>query len=1285
MSTPRDRLEALFNHAADLSADRRAEFLDLECKDDPALRAELDTLLAELHTDIATTIQAAAELAVTHQPTPTAIGEFRVIRLLGEGGMGRVYEAEQDSPRRRVALKVVRAGLLARSAMKRFAHETNVLGQLRHPGIAQIYQAGIAPVYTSDDPDARSLIEPSRLPYFAMELVRGPTLTEYARAASLNIEDRLELLARVADAVHHAHQRGVIHLDLKPGNILIDLGEQDRPGVHRPVAARIDPSAELPTPKVLDFGIARLTDAGSTLDSHTQQIVGTLGYMSPEQLAPGDGAIDIRSDVYALGVIAYQLLAGTLPFDVSTLSLPAAAALIRETTPRRLTDANAALDRDVETVIAKAMDRDPDRRYASAAEFAADIRRYLRSEPIAARPATAMYQMRKFARRNRGLVVSAAVALTALLLATVVATVFGFHAERARASADAALRRANLTAALADLQGGNPESALSRLASISPEHRGWEWRYLDRLCDSAIATVTLPDEYLAVALPAAGQHLDHPPDTLLLPQNGGPVFRWRSGSPDGRLETLPISLSGQTAASFITADATTLVTLAGNTLTAHRLADGGTLWSIAGVRSIGPRPQSADTREITFESTAREIARIDAGTGAVRRRYAPPYGADVFPQFATLQLPGDLQPREYILVFALNSTDALDLATGEVRLQVPLTRAVPFADGVRFFGARQIDQAIYDTRTGAVTPAGPRGTFLVSAADPHGEWTAAATNMGSVHVTRLGEGDAGDTGPLQLFADSPRAVNSLTTTPDGRWLLANIGGNMVRWWDMDGLSSIRSVGQCYDFPSGACISASGSRIASLGWGTVRMWDADRGRPLWTRFIGGPPNIARGDFAPSGERLAVAGWDGYIAVLRSDDGDPLWTQRVDRPRAARAVAWAPSGEAIVVGESSGGLTRYDAASGQPLSSVQPGIGAVIALAFTPDANSLVAVGSSGRVIELAYPSLSEIATPAQLRPSDLEIGSAAVSPDGRWLLVSAGRSDWALVDRSSRHAKVLRKELQHKNVIVWSADFSPDSSRLALLCADGLMRVVDPARAHEVIAISIPVDTTLAVRALRDRIVMSGIVSAVVVADAAPTPEAARAWRESRYVRRLTDPLFDALRSSDRVVQALADRHDLPPDVRERSIQWAIARGDPLGALNSDAWEVVRYPGWSGDAVKRAVQDAELCSRKWPTSSAFLNTLGVAYYRADRYEDAVRALLQSETLAASAGNGPIILNTIFLALASDRLGRTEDALQWWTKSLAIDAERGASTDPEILSALAEGRQRFEPARGQGAAE
>ncbi len=336
------------------------------------------------------------------ESTPTQIGPFKIVGTIGEGGMGTVYEAEQESPKRTVALKVIRAGLASASMLKRFELESQVLGRLQHPGIGQVYQAGTADT------------ESGRHPYFAMEYVRGVDLRKHVNQKNPGTRERLDLLAKICDAVHHAHQKGVIHRDLKPGNILVDESGQ---------------------PKILDFGVARATDSDmqvTTMQTDVGQLIGTLQYMSPEQVAADPNDLDTRSDVYALGVIAYEMLTGQAPYNLKNKMIHEVARIIREDEPTALSATSRVFRGDIETIVIKAMEKDKERRYQSAAGLAEDVRRYLKDEPILARPQSAMYQLQKFAMRNKALASGLLVAMTALIIGIVTSTYLYVQAETAR-------------------------------------------------------------------------------------------------------------------------------------------------------------------------------------------------------------------------------------------------------------------------------------------------------------------------------------------------------------------------------------------------------------------------------------------------------------------------------------------------------------------------------------------------------------------------------------------------------------------------------------------------------------------------------------------------------------------------------------------------------------------------------------------------------------------------------------------------------------------------------------
>jgi len=372
---------------------------------DPAADSTNEDLGKTLEAPSSAPTTAAAGLARAQALQPASIGRYRILRLVGEGGMGSVYEAEQEQPRRAVALKVIKQGLADPELLWRFRQESQALARLQHPGIAQIYEAG------AEESGA------GLQPFFAMEFIRGRPLLQYAAEHELNMAQRLELMAKICDAVHHAHQRGLIHRDLKPGNILVDDTGQ---------------------PKILDFGVARVTDSDvqATQQTDVGQLVGTLAYMSPEQVLADPLELDTRSDVYALGVILYQLLAGRLPYNISR-KVHEAARAIQEDDPTPLSSIHRRYRGDVETIVAKALEKDKTRRYASAADLAADIRRFLQDEPIVARPPSATYQLQKFARRHKAVVTAAAVVFAVLVAGIIVSTREVVLVRRAEQTAEA--------------------------------------------------------------------------------------------------------------------------------------------------------------------------------------------------------------------------------------------------------------------------------------------------------------------------------------------------------------------------------------------------------------------------------------------------------------------------------------------------------------------------------------------------------------------------------------------------------------------------------------------------------------------------------------------------------------------------------------------------------------------------------------------------------------------------------------------------------------------------------
>ncbi|MCI0631088.1 MAG: protein kinase [Phycisphaerales bacterium] len=492
------RVEELFQEAIDLPPERRSEFLNGACGHDSTLRSEVAKLLDRSQSGAAIPWirenlasgddhECNGQRYQTEDCAGQTIGPYTLIRLIGEGGFGSVYLAQQQHPvRRTVALKIIKLGMDTKQVIARFEAERQALAMMDHPGIARVLEAGAT--------------DQGR-PYFVMELVDGVPITRYCDAASLTTRQRLELLAAVCQAVQHAHQKGVIHRDLKPSNVLVTLQDGR------------------PAPKVIDFGIAkamrdRLTER--TLRTDDRHLIGTPAYMSPEQAEMGGVDVDTRTDIYSLGVLLYELLTGTTPFDSRTPNGSTPSDLqrtLRELEPARPSSRIADLSRshlwrsaarqaqpapassenghetlsiqaiarqrctdpdrlrrelrgDLDWIVMKCLEKDRARRYETANGLALDLQRHLNHEPVSAGPPGTMYRLAKFVRRRRGLVVAAAATGLALVLG-LIGTTFGvFWALEER---DAAQKSAKEQSTLRQ-EADQARTAAERAGALATDH-----------------------------------------------------------------------------------------------------------------------------------------------------------------------------------------------------------------------------------------------------------------------------------------------------------------------------------------------------------------------------------------------------------------------------------------------------------------------------------------------------------------------------------------------------------------------------------------------------------------------------------------------------------------------------------------------------------------------------------------------------------------------------------------------------------------------------------------------
>ncbi len=489
------RVKAALEAARELPQDGRSAAIAAHVGDDAVARREVEALLEKDASD-APFIELPDCVDPDVDPMDSLagerIGEYRLVRPIASGGMGTVFEAIQDQPHRRVALKVMSSGLLSPSALRRFRLESETLAYLRHPGIAQIYGAGVH--------RGRMKLE---TPYFAMEYVEeARDLLSFVRSEELDLTGTLEIFLQVCDAVHFGHQKGVIHRDLKPANVLV--GADGRP-------------------KVIDFGVARVVREGvQSIATRTGELVGTLHHMSPEQLSGDPRDVDVRSDVYALGVLLFQLLAGRLPYELRDLPLDEVARIIRDEPVARPPE----VPEELGWILLRTLEKEPVRRYASVSELAADLGRFLAHEPVESGPPSKVYRLRKFVRRHRLPVAAGGTVFVALVCGVILAT---WNVVRAETEA-AKFRRIS--------------GVLTRtLASVLPDRDGHDVRVtdiLDRLAGEIAEGVeqpavraslhaTLSKSYLALGLYPEAER-----------EARGAIDLWRGRLRDGDPERLEV-------------------------------------------------------------------------------------------------------------------------------------------------------------------------------------------------------------------------------------------------------------------------------------------------------------------------------------------------------------------------------------------------------------------------------------------------------------------------------------------------------------------------------------------------------------------------------------------------------------------------------------------------------------------------------------------------------------------------------------------------------------------------